>query len=85
MQLCYQHWEWWWRSFFVGASGAIFVAIYTLIFMFTHMQVKNAVNDACFILYIMIFIVCYGLAAGAVAVNASYYFVANIYSNIRKD
>ena len=33
MQLCYQHYEWWWRSFTVGASGAVFMAAYSLIFL----------------------------------------------------
>ena len=85
IQLCYQHYEWWWRSFTVGASGAVFMAAYAIIFLLTKMKIGDFASDVSFLLYICVFIVCYGLAAGSIAVNASYYFVANIYSNIRKD
>jgi len=85
MQLCYQNPEWWWRSFITGASGALFMAGYSLVFLLTKLKIGDFSSDACFLVYIVIFIVCYGCAAGSIAVNASYYFVANIYSRIRKD
>ena len=85
LQLCYQHYEWWWRSFVTGASGAVFMAIYSVFFLLTKMKISDFVSDASFLVYVAVFIVCYGAAAGAIAVNASYYFVAKIYSSIRKD
>ena len=27
IQLCSQDYEWWWKSFIIGASGSIFLAI----------------------------------------------------------
>mmetsp|Transcript_47326 Transcript_47326/g.62610 ORF Transcript_47326/g.62610 Transcript_47326/m.62610 type:complete len:262 (-) Transcript_47326:72-857(-) len=85
VQLCYQNYEWWWRSFAIGAAGALWMAGYALLFLVTKMKVSDFAGDASFIVYIAVFIICYGCAAGAVAVNASYYFVSKIYSSIRKD
>ena len=85
MQLCCQHYEWWWRSFFVGASGSIYMAIYAIYFLFSKMKIADFGSDAAYLVYIAVFIIFYGCAAGALSVNASYYFVSNIYSSIRKD
>ena len=85
MQLCYQHWEWWWRSFWVGSSGGIFMAAWLIFYLFNNMKIGDLNNDVMFLLYIMLFVVCYSVAAGTIAVQASYWFVASIYSGIRKD
>jgi transmembrane 9 superfamily member 2/4 len=85
MVLCYQNYEWWWRSFAVGASGALFMAGYALIYLFTRGSIGDFANDVCFLLYIALFIGCYGLAAGAISVQASNMFVSKIYANLRSD
>jgi len=33
MQLCHQNYEWWWRSFAVGSSGSIFMAVHALFYL----------------------------------------------------
>ena len=49
------------------------------------MKISDFGSDAAYLIYVAVFIGFYGCAAGAISVNASYYFVAYIYSNIRKD
>ena len=61
------------------------MAAYCLMFLITNMKIRDYASDAIFICYVLVFIVCYGLAAGSISVNASYYFVSNIYTSFRKD
>ena len=85
MQLSYQNYEWWWRSFTVGASGALYMLLYALWFAFTKLKINDPYTDIAFLIYVFLFIGCYSFGAGTIAVTASYYFVANIYSDIRVD
>ena len=85
MQLCHQNYEWWWRSFAVGACGGIYMALYALWFLITQMKVGAFSNDAAFLIYVVLFIGCYCMAMGTVAVQASYLFVAKIYSGLRSE
>ena len=81
MQLCYQNYEWWWRSFWVGASCAIYICIYALYYLSTQMSLSDIASDVGFLIYIYVFLGCYVFAAGAISVQASYIFVSRIYSN----
>ena len=85
MQLCYQNYEWWWRSFAVGGSCAIYIALYAIWYLTTSMNIKDVVSDIGFLIYIYVFIGCYVFASGFISVQASYMFVSRIYSNQRSD
>ncbi len=85
MQLCYQNYHWWWRSFLIGASGSLYIGLYCLWYMAMEMDLSSLTSDLSFILYVVLFIGCYAIAAGAISVQASYTFVKYIYSAIRKD
>jgi len=68
MQLCNQHWEWWWRSFFVGASGGLFMTAWLVYYSLHNMSISDLNNDVMMLIYIILFVVLYSTAAGAVAV-----------------
>ena len=67
MQLCYQNYEWWWRSFAVGASCAIYIALYAIWYLTTSMNIKDVVSDIGFLIYIYVFIGCYVFASGFIS------------------
>ena len=85
MQLSYQNYDWWWRSFAIGASGAIYMLLYSLVFAMYKLKIHDPYTDIAFLIYVFLFIGCYSFGAGTIAVQASYYFVSNIYSDIRVD
>lgn len=85
MQLCYQNYEWWWRSFIVGASCAIYIAAYAIWYLATQMKLSDIASDVGFLIYLYVFIGCYVFASGAISVQFSYMFVSRIYSNQRND
>ena len=85
MQLCYQNYEWWWRSFIVGASCAIYIALYAIWYLATQMNISDVASDIGFLIYMYVFVGCYIFAAGAISTQASYFFVSRIYSNQRSE
>ena len=48
-----------------------------------HMDAKDMSNDAMFLIYVNLFLGLYMCAAGAISVNASYYFVSYMYKDLR--
>ena len=85
LQLCSGHHEWWWRSFYVGMSGGVYMAIYCVLYMLKNMDALDLLSDLSIIVYIVSFLGCYSVAAGAISVQASYIFTKRIYADIRKD
>ena len=85
MQLSYQNYEWWWRSFAVGGSGGIYMALYAIYFLVTKMNVKDLNSDATFLIYVYVFIGLYACTAGFIATQASYMFVSSMYKNLRSE
>ena len=85
MSLCYQNYEWQWKSFWVGASGGIYLALYMLMYAFTMMNIKDVMQDLGFFFQMVVMLGCYTLGAGFIANRASYYFVNSIYKDLRSD
>ena len=85
MQLCQQNYEWWWRSFFVGASGAIWMIAYFVIYFAKNLEWFDFFSDMIFLSYTSVLVSCYVAAAGAISVTASYLFVKSLYSDVRSD
>mmetsp|Transcript_31057 Transcript_31057/g.38381 ORF Transcript_31057/g.38381 Transcript_31057/m.38381 type:complete len:111 (+) Transcript_31057:864-1196(+) len=85
MQLNAQNPAWQWRSFYTGASGGLWIAAYFIIYFAKNLTVHDLVSDMSFLVYISVFVCSYVMAAGAISVTASYFFVRSIYSDIRKD
>ncbi len=53
--------------------------------MITQINMHDLTSDMSFIFYVILILGCYFMAAGAISVQASYVFVKNIYTSIRKD
>lgn len=85
LTLQHENYVWWWRSFWTGASGGIYLLIYSVVFLFTEFDVSNFGSDAVYLIYMVFLIACYSLMAGTVSVGSSYVFVEHIYTDIRGD
>ena len=85
MQLCNGNYLWWWRSFWVGASGALYIVIYCTSYVLMNLDKFEPLEDISVLIYIGLLALCYGCASGAVSVYASFYFTTNIYKNIRNE
>ena len=66
-QLCSQNYEWWWRSFIVGGSGGVYIAMYALYYALTNLKLSDVTSDIGFVIYTYILIWCYMCAAGFIS------------------
>ena len=83
VQLNAQNWEWWWRSFMVGASGGLYMGLYSLYFMVTNLHMDLLAGELIYLLYMFLCTCCFSLMCGAISVVSSYYFVTTIYERIK--
>ena len=86
MQLTYGNYEWWWRTFFIGASGGFYFCAYAVIYMLVNMDFASVLlSDIIYLLFLYIFVFTYSVMCGSIACMAGYIFVESIYSNIKFD
>ena len=81
MQLCSQNYRFWWRSFVIGASGALYIALEIAYQYLKRMTHSDWVSHGILLINATIFIGCYILASGYVGVCSSYIFVSNLYND----
>ena len=82
--LCYGDYNWWWKSFIVGASPVIYFIIYTIIYFF---YLRISTLSAMFVYFgIMAFISAMAMfICGTVSLFFSLGFINKIYSKLRID
>ncbi|MCQ2818357.1 MAG: transmembrane 9 family protein [archaeon] len=82
--LCKGDYNWWWKSFFIGGSPAIYFIGYSIFYFFN----LNIVRFSTFFIYFgcmgiitsLIFFIC-----GGVSVLTTFLFLTKIYSQIKID
>ena len=80
-----QNWEWWWRSFFVGASAGGWMLLYSLYAMIFEFKMDLLAGDLIYILYMSFCSSMFGMSCGLISVFSSYVFLHEIYSKSRSD
>jgi hypothetical protein len=65
----------------VGASSTIYLGVYALIFMMTHLDLNVFAEDMIYLLWTSMFLVFYALFTGTCSALASMWFVNRIYDN----
>ena len=84
-QLCAEDYHWWWRSFFVSGSCAVYVFLYSCYFFATQSEMDNISSMVVYFGYsfmsaLVLFIMC-----GAMGFTATYIFVRTIFGAIKVD
>ena len=79
MQLHSGNYKWWWRSFWTGASGGIYITIYSVVYLVSEMDFSNVDSDLVYLVYMFLFIVTYMLMAGTLSVFSSFILVEHLY------
>jgi transmembrane 9 superfamily protein 2/4 len=77
--LCSENWQWWWRSFLVGAGSAVWVFLYSGWYYWTRLAVQGWVSGLLFFAYSALACCVYGVLVGTMGFLASYAFVRKIY------
>lgn len=78
-----QNYEWWWRAFYLGASGGIYMGLYSLYFMHFDLQMDLLWGEIVYLLYMLMCTSMFSIMCGTISVIASFCFIMSIYSNIK--
>ncbi|KAF4678194.1 hypothetical protein FOL47_003256 [Perkinsus chesapeaki] len=84
-QLTAEDYRWWWRSFFVSGSSALYVFGYSLMYLGTRLQIVDAVSIAVYIGYMGMISFAFFLLTGCIGFVATFFFVRAIYGSIKSD
>jgi transmembrane 9 superfamily member 2/4 len=79
IKLCSEDYNWWWHSFAVGGSSAIWVFAYCIWYYFMRLHIEGFVSGLLFFSYSFMACVVYGLLCGTVGFLTAYAFVRRIY------
>lgn len=85
IKLCSEDYNWWWHSFAVGGSSAIWVFVYCIWYYFMRLHIEGFVSGLLFFSYSFMTCVVYGLLCGTVGFLTAYAFVRRIYGAIKAD
>ena len=77
--LCHQNYDWWWSSFTLGASGGVYMLLFSLVWMIAYEDIGFLGVD--FIYWVTMVLVsgCFGIMCGSISLLSSYLFVERIY------
>ena len=84
INLCFGDHKWWWKSFFVSSSPALYVFIYSIIYFFNLGLTRLTAIVIYFLINILISIVV-ALVLGSCGTLLTFKFVLYIYSKIKMD
>ena len=84
INLCYGDHKWWWKSFFVSASPALYIFGYSIFYFFNLGLTRFSAIIIYFLIMILISIIV-ALVLGAFGTLITFRFVFYIYSRIKVD
>jgi len=87
LTLAAERWTWWWQAFSGSASSGLYMFLYSLYYIGSQAAADNMplVSTMMFISYSLVVSVAFALMCGSIGFFSSFWFVRQIYSNIRVD
>ena len=77
--LCNQNYDWWWNSFALGASGGLYMLIYSIVWLICYEDIGFLGADLVYWITMALISGCFGVMCGSISLLASYLFVERIY------
>lgn len=84
-QLSKLDYRWWWKSFFVSGSVAIYIFGYSIYYFFFQLNIVRLSSFFFYFGYMLLFSVIIFLVTGSFGFLCTYYFLRKIYSMIKID
>ncbi|KAI7499641.1 hypothetical protein KC347_g9275, partial [Hortaea werneckii] len=79
------NYNWWWHSFLLGASSALWIFAYCLYYAANHLHLVGWPSSLLFFAYSFLACAVYALLMGTVGFLTAYAFVRRIYRAIKVD
>lgn len=84
-QLCGEDYHWWWRSFLVSGGSAFYVAVYSLFYFITKLEITDFIPTLLYFGYTTLMVFTFWLLTGTIGFYAAYFFIRKIYAAIKID
>jgi len=84
-QLCGEDFNWWWRSFMMSGSCAIYVFIYAIYYFFSKLEIVNFISGLLYFGYSLLMVITFWLITGTIGFYATYKFITTIYAAVKID
>lgn len=84
-QLCYEDYNWWWRSFFAGGSSGVYLFLYSILYYVTRLNMSKFTSGLLYFGYMFITSISFSVMTGTIGYFACYWFVRKIYSSVKVD
>lgn len=85
LQLCAEDYNWWWRSFLISGSCALYVMFYSIFYFFFRLTMVDTTSTLLYLGYTLIMVVTFGLFTGTIGFFSSFMFVRKIYGSVKID
>ncbi|XP_065669803.1 transmembrane 9 superfamily member 4 isoform X2 [Hydra vulgaris] len=84
-QLCEENYNWWWRSFLMSGSCALYVFCYFVYYFLTKLDIVSFFSGLMYFGYSIVIAFSFWIITGTVGFFATYIFIRNIYSSVKID
>jgi transmembrane 9 superfamily member 2/4 len=84
-QLCAEDYRWWWRSWLIPGSSAIYFFVYSILYFTTRLTIQGAVGTVLYFGYMLLFSSAFFLVTGSTGYLATFWFVHTIYAAVKVD
>eukprot|EP01062_Namystynia_karyoxenos_P069674 TRINITY_DN65146_c0_g1_i1.p1 TRINITY_DN65146_c0_g1~~TRINITY_DN65146_c0_g1_i1.p1 ORF type:complete len:647 (+),score=236.47 TRINITY_DN65146_c0_g1_i1:120-2060(+) len=84
-QLCYEDYNWWWRSFFCSASSGVHLMLYAVFYFFHTLNITQFSSCVMYFGYMSMVAFFFALCTGTIGFLASLVFTRRIYAGIKVD
>lgn len=87
LTLVAERWTWWWQAFSGSASAGLYMFLYSLYYITSQAAADHmpVVSTMMFMTYSLVVSAAFALMCGSIGFFSSFWFVRQIYSNIRVD
>lgn len=85
VQLCAEDYHWWWRSFHRGGAVAVYLLIYSFVFLYNGLPDMHGLSIALYLAYMSVIVLASHLCFGAIGFASSAAFVWSIFSAVKAD
>ncbi|KAF2364066.1 Nonaspanin (TM9SF) [Trinorchestia longiramus] len=84
-QLCGEDYHWWWRSLVTSGGSAFYIALYSVFYLVTKLEITEFVPLLLYFSYTSIMVVSVWIFTGTIGFYSAYWFIRKIYAAVKID
>ncbi|CUG91294.1 endomembrane protein 70, putative [Bodo saltans] len=85
LQLCYEDYNWWWRSFLLAASSGLHLFLYSIYYLIKVLTIRQPTSLILYVGYMFSVSTIFAIVTGTVGFLSAWFFIRKIYGSIKID